>query len=599
VGGDFEKRKLLQEKLQQKDEAISERILTIQNIASKISSGDYSIRVTDEQSDNLGSLSVSLNKMAQSLERSFNDLAYKEWLQAGIAGLNEEMKGEQDIESLAAKIVEFVATYTESAAGALYLLDNKKIEFTSGYAFTPPEEKKIVETGEGIIGQCVQSKKEILVKNISSDSITINYTGGEVKPTEIIAFPLFFGNRIKGAIELASTKGFIERDLAFFKAVSHSTGIVINTAKNRQRMQELLEETQSQSEELQNINAELEAQAQKLQVSEEELKVQHEELMQANGELEERTRLLEEKNQLIAERTREIQQKAEELELSSKYKSEFLANMSHELRTPLNSILLLSRLLQENNEENLSDTQTEYATVIHSSGQGLLSLIDEILDLSKIEAGKMELEYSAVRIEEVVTHMKDLFAPQANEKKISLDFAVAENVPAIMETDPMRLEQILKNLLSNALKFTSHGTVSLSISGNNNEVMFAVKDTGIGIAKEKQALIFEAFQQADGSTRRKYGGTGLGLSISRELVRLLGGEISVMSEPGKGSTFTISLPVKKAQVKPEIKVSNTSKKENIIEKLFDEERESKGNEVRYISSFIPHSVEDDRETLTD
>ncbi len=315
----------------------------------------------------------------------------------------------------------------------------------------------------------------------------------------------------------------------------------------------MLEETQSQSEELQvqhseleNINEELKSQSQKLQVSEEELRVQQEELLQTNVELEERSTLLEERNQLIEERNKEIQIKANELELTAKYKSEFLANMSHELRTPLNSILLLSRLLVENNQENLNSEQIEYAEVIQSSGQGLLSLIDEILDLSKIESGKMEVEYQEVSLKEITNDIKALFNPVAKEKNIELRVSVAEDVPAYFETDKMRTEQILKNLISNALKSLQQKDMLRWRLQNIRLILlclyFSVKDTGIGIPADKQKLIFEAFQQADGSTRRQYGGTGLGLSISRELSRLLGGEIELRSEPDMGSEFRFIVP---------------------------------------------------------
>src|SRR6201992_2766151 len=291
---------------------------------------------------------------------------------------------------------------------------------------------------------------------------------------------------------------------------------------------------------------ELETQAEKLQVSEEELKVQQEELLQTNQELEERSRTLEEKNHLILIRNLDIQKKAEELALTTKYKSEFMANMSHELRTPLNSILLLSRLLAENSHHNLSDEQTEYARVIQNSGQGLLQLIDEILDLSRIESGKLQLEHAIVPVSEVLDDMRMLFGPIARDKNLELHILIEEGTPLQLETDKMRLEQILKNLLSNAFKFTSKGSIALKArpaAGRPQVIEFLVKDTGIGIPEDKHQLIFEAFQQADGSTRRKYGGTGLGLSISRELSRLLGGEIILRSQPDEGSEFTLRLPV--------------------------------------------------------
>src|SRR5690606_16248147 len=306
------------------------------------------------------------------------------------------------------------------------------------------------------------------------------------------------------------------------------------------------EELKSQHTELENLNSELEVQAEKLQASEEELKVQQEELKQANQELEERSRLLEERNQMISERNVEIQTKADQLAQSTKYKSEFLANMSHELRTPLNSILLLSRLMAENPGKNLTPDQIEYARVIQTSGHGLLTLIDEILDLSKIESGKMKLEYQRVSLKELVQDMQSLFNPMAAEKNIEFRTTISESCPQTIETDKLRLEQIVRNLLSNAIKFTQKGHVELNFqpeASDDGILTIQVGDTGIGIPEDKQALIFEAFQQADGSTRRKYGGTGLGLSISRELVKLLGGTISLKSETEKGSEVTIRIPM--------------------------------------------------------
>jgi CheY-like chemotaxis protein/nitrogen-specific signal transduction histidine kinase len=295
------------------------------------------------------------------------------------------------------------------------------------------------------------------------------------------------------------------------------------------------------------------------------------------------------------ERNLDIQHKSDELELSTKYKSEFLANMSHELRTPLNSILLLSRLLSENNEKNLNPEEVESAKVIQSSGNGLLSLIDEILDLSKIEAGKMDLEYARVHIAEIQEDMRSLFAPIAKDKNLELMMHIAPDVPLAVETDKMRLEQVLKNLLSNALKFTKKGSVSLKINllpENPSFLKFSVTDTGIGIPADKQALIFEAFQQADGSTRRKFGGTGLGLSISRELAKLLGGEIKVHSEPGHGSEFSIVIPVVPGMARLIMKEMN---KEDEREHEREKERSSERN--KYTVSLIPEEIPDDRSNI--
>jgi signal transduction histidine kinase/CheY-like chemotaxis protein len=391
------------------------------------------------------------------------------------------------------------------------------------------------------------------VKEILRGEWVVSFAAGDVKPRTIIAFPFFHENKLKGVIELGSLENYTDRDLEFFANISENIGTAVNSIETRNKLQELLEETQSQSEELQsqhsemeNLNLELEVQAEKLQVSEEELRVQQEELMQTNQELEERSRTLEEKNHLILLRNLDIQKKAEELALTTKYKSEFMANMSHELRTPLNSILLLSRLLSENGGQNLSADQIEYARVIQNSGQGLLQLIDEILDLSRIESGKLPLEHALVSTSEILDDMRMLFMPLAKDKNLELNFITEPDTPIQLETDKQRLGQILKNLLSNAFKFTTRGSITLRAAPSptqKNFIEFSVRDSGIGIPENKHQLIFEAFQQADGSTRRKYGGTGLGLSISRELSKLLGGDIRLSSVIDEGSEFTVSIPL--------------------------------------------------------
>jgi signal transduction histidine kinase/CHASE3 domain sensor protein/DNA-binding response OmpR family regulator len=556
---DYRQRAMLQDQLQQKDIDISKRIEVIQGIAEKVSQGNYSIRVDDESKDLLGSLSGSLNKMSESLDYSFKTLGDKEWLQAGVAGLSQQMVGEQDVDELVSSIINYTTEYSGSKIGALYLYNENSNELVlkSSYALTEDSGKRI-GAGEGVVGQAAQQRKMLIVEGLSESNFTISTTAGDIIPSSIIAIPLLYEKSLKGVLELGTLTGYTENHRLFFESVMEQTGVAINASQSRRKLQELLEETQSQSEELQvqhseleNINEELKAQSQKLQVSEEELKVQQEELMQTNIELEERTTLLEEKNQMIEERNEEIQQKAKELAITTKYKSEFLANMSHELRTPLNSILLLSRLMSENNQENLSSEQIEYAQVIQNSGQSLLSLIDEILDLSKIEAGKMHMEFQDIAVREITNDLRSLFAPVAKEKNIDFTINIAEDVPARIETDKMRIQQILKNLISNALKFTAKGSVHLNIrkhDKNDSVIVFAVKDTGIGIPQDKQRLIFEAFQQADGSTRRQFGGTGLGLSISRELSRLLGGQIELSSEPGKGSEFRLLVPLSKPNI---------------------------------------------------
>ncbi len=556
VHNDYLERSALYAELQQKDADISRRIVIIGGIAEKISEGNYRTRVSADEKDSLGELAGALNKMAESLEYSFGLLSDKEWLQTGIAGLNDEMVGETDLHKLVTNVTHFIAGYTRSKVGALYLLDpaSETLTLKGQYALRAEgSHRQLIRMGEGIVGQVASKGKKILVRDIASNDWVVSFTAGDLRPRNIIAVPFFHEKRVKGVIELGSMEDYAARDMEFLGSIADNIGTAIYSIETRIRLQELLEETQAQTEELQaqqgeleHLNMELEMQAERLQVSEEELKVQQEELMQTNQELEERSRSLEEKNQLVLFRNLEIQKKAEELALSTKYKSEFMANMSHELRTPLNSILLLSRLLSENGNLNLSADQIEYARVIQNSGHGLLQLIDEILDLSRIEAGKLPLEHTIVPVAEIVEDMRSLFAPIARDKNLGLNLVTFEGTPANFETDKLRLEQILKNLLANAFKFTSTGSVTLTAgpsAGQPNFIEWTVRDTGIGIPDDKHQLIWEAFQQADGSTRRKYGGTGLGLSISRELARLLGGEITLQSRPGEGSEFTVKVPL--------------------------------------------------------
>lgn len=590
---DYTERLKLQKELEKSEQDTAERIRVISDVASQVSKGNYDIRVEEDASDALGSVVVSLNNMASSLGTSFTTLSNKEWLQTGIAELNKVMIGEKNLEKLTKDIIEYVSVYTESSAGALYLLKGEELHFSAGYSYIPSNDRQYLRIGEGLTGQAVASKK-MMVLDAGQEDITISYALGEMRPTSIVGIPLI-NEKVSGVIELASLQPFCERNIEFLETASNNISIAIKAAQNRKRVQELLEETQAQSEELkaqhtelEGMNAELETQTEKLQASEEELRVQQEELQQTNEELAERSVLLEEKNN-------EILKKSEDLETTTRYKSEFLANMSHELRTPLNSILLLSRLLSENNDENMNPEQIEFAKVIQSSGNGLLGLIDEILDLSKIEAGKMELELLDISTQEITASMKDLFTEVAKEKNI--DFRIEEShAPLVIKSDKMRLEQILKNLISNALKFTSEGSVTLSVTKHptdDKQICFAVKDTGIGIPREKQYNIFEAFQQADGSTKRKYGGTGLGLSISRELAKLLKGEIVLQSTVNEGSTFTLMIPIIGS-----FSAQNLENKEAFAEKATQDEIK-KAEEGKYLSLVIPEDVPDDRESISE
>lgn len=600
VSQDYNEKNQLTSALELKNEETENRLIAIEKVAAQISAGDYNVLLDQNAKDSLGSVALPLNQMAESLQNSFKTLEEKEWLSSAIAKLNARTMGEKSIEKLSTDVLESIIESTESNFAALYLLEeDNKLHLRGSYALTDSGLNRVFKTGEGIIGEAFRSSKQIKVENIQDGESTISYASGNTKPKNIIALPITRYNFPIGVIEIGTTKEFSEQEIEFLTSVSGNIGLAFYSAQSRIKMQELLEETQAQSEELQtqhseleNINAELEAQSQKLLASEEELRVQQEELMQSNQELEERTSLLEEKNALIEQHNIDIQQKSRELEQSTKYKSEFLANMSHELRTPLNSILLLSKLMADS--DDLDEQYVEYAEVMQSSGQGLLTLIDEILDLSKIESGKMTLEISEVPLEEITTDMKMLFNPVAKQKNLALNIEIEPETSQILNTDKLRLEQVLKNLLSNAIKFTSEGSITLNVSTDEakEKIFFKVIDTGIGIAKDKLKMVFEAFQQADGSTQRKYGGTGLGLSISRELARLLGGQIELKSTEGVGSEFTLIVPV-------DLEEAPIEEIEPVPEKVVYPVVEAPKQPERYIADRIPQAIPDDRENIVE
>ncbi|TLV03245.1 response regulator [Dyadobacter luticola] len=575
------------------------RIGHIEEVTRQVSAGDFTVRSQDDKEDELGRISVALNAMTESLASTISDLTTRNWLQTGTVKISDAIRGERIVKKLASNLLNALTDYTGAQLATIYILDNDwNFRLTASYAVQNAPE--VILAGEGLTGQVIATMKPMIVRNVPENYLKVKSSLGNSTPGALAILPLTYAYECIGVIELAYLQAPGETEVKFLEDNLEAMATGINSAMDYLKLQNFLEETQAQAEELQtqhneleNLNAELEAQSQKLQASEEELRVQQEELQQTNEELEERSGLLEEKNL-------EIQKKAEELELTTRYKSEFLANMSHELRTPLNSILLLSRLLAENDDKNLNAEQIEYATVIQSSGNGLLGLIDEILDLSKIEAGKMELDYVSVSVKEIAEDMKALFAPVAREKALDFDIQVAPGVPTLIVTDKMRLEQIIKNLLSNALKFTSKGSVRMDVKlrdDSNNMICFLVKDTGIGVAADKQAQIFEAFQQADGSTKRKYGGTGLGLSISRELVKLLGGEISLTSVVNEGSEFTIIIPIS-----PEHALNDPENANFVLKPTVADEsrlRKISIKDPQYISTVIPENIPDDRNEITE
>ncbi|GAA4419788.1 hypothetical protein GCM10023187_54440 [Nibrella viscosa] len=580
------------------------RISQMEGVTRTIASGDYSVRSQDDRDDELGRISIALNQMAKALEQTFTELQNREWLQTGSVTLSNAIRGERNPERLAGRLIDTLANYLNAPMGTVYLTQNDSDQYTLAGSYAVRQAPALIRTGEGLVGQAIAQQKLIVVDDLPADYPRISSSLGETRPTAVAITPLVYGNDCLGAVELGLLRKPSSLEIALLENNQESLAIGLNAALSYGRLQHLLNETQTQAEELQAqqteleaVNAELEAQTQRLQISEEELRVQQEELQQANSELEERGSMLEEKN-------KEIQKKAGELEQTNRYKSEFLANMSHELRTPLNSILLLSRLLAENADGNLNADQTEYARVIQASGNGLLSLIDEILDLSKIEAGQMKLDYQDVPVTDLTDELNALFGVMAREKGLAFSISVNPDMPATLLTDRQRLGQILKNLLANALKFTAAGSVTLRMRRHPHQagqLSFTVNDTGIGIPPEKQPLIFEAFQQADGSTKRKYGGTGLGLSISRELAKLLGGDITLTSEPGKGSEFTLHLPV--SSLNPARPVNTGTYAERPPQPATDLPiptiQPAPAKPDRYLSTVIPPPVPDDRATLTE
>ncbi len=607
---DLLRRDKLEKELKAKDLEISNRVNVIQQVASRVSNGDYNQRLVDTYDGDLGDLVESLNHMTDSLKESFDKINQSDWHQKGLALINESLVGNKSVSHVTIDSLNQLIEYGNCTNGAVYLFEDGVLRLTTAFGLES-NMKQTFEPGEGMVGQVFMQKTPKVYNDLDENDFAVSFASGKVKINGIVLIPIILNNDCIGILELSSNTNFNPDQIEYFVESCRNIAIALNAAKGREKEQRLLEETQAQSEELQvqhseleNLNTELEAQAQKLQASEEELKVQQEELMQTNTELEERSKLLEEKNHLIAQRNSEIQKKAEELELSTKYKSEFLANMSHELRTPLNSILLLSRLMAENSDDNLNEDQIESAKVIQSSGTSLLTLIDEILDLAKIESGKMSLEYQEVFFEDVVKDLKNLMGPVAKNKGIQFNINIENDLSKTIETDRLRLDQVLRNLLSNAIKFTREGSVNLNIKQdpkNEDLIIFSVKDTGIGIPEEKQLVIFEAFQQADGSTQRKFGGTGLGLSISREIAKLLGGELVVKSELNEGSEFSLIIP------KDELSKINKIQKNEILDQvIYDEDIEEVKSIIDYneygittpINDLqIPEDVDDDRNNI--
>ncbi|KAF7781352.1 hypothetical protein PRUB_b0541 [Pseudoalteromonas rubra] len=548
---------------------MTETLRAITRHAKEIEKGDYTQDFTPKGAQDL--LGIALNAMTKNLRKAYQLSQAQTWLKAGQADIAERLTGNQSVVQIYQIACDFCTGYLEAEVGAFYAAQGETFQLKASYAYQCRNtENTEFKLGEGLVGQAALESKLLYLRELPEDhvSILVDSGLGHSAARHVVAMPVKDRRQneaVLAVIVVASVKPFSAESIELLELCADSIAQAIASAQSRGRLQELLDESQQQAEELESqqqdlkaANEELEQQTQELKRSEEELREQRSRLTQTNTELTERTDTLQKQKVEIENARIELQHRAEQLAASSKYKSEFLANMSHELRTPLNSLLLLSQSLARNSEGNLSDDQLEDIEVIYNGGQSLLTLINEILDLSKVEAGKLKLISDRVDLHGFVARLKRQFEPLAKEKNLDFKVSISALAPKDIETDELRLEQILRNLLSNAFKFTDQGHVELCIEPLAGDVQFSnleqtpddclsfvVKDTGIGIEPDKQQAIFEAFQQADGSTSRAFGGTGLGLTISREFSKLLGGEIHLTSELGAGSTFSLYIPCQK------------------------------------------------------
>lgn len=572
------------------------------DVANTIAKGNWDRVIEVRSTDETGMLLSAIRSMRDILKQGREQDQRQERMANLLAEINDKLRGELDLQQLGSNLLSYLVPALDAQLGAFYVFDDaeQKLRLSSSYGLT--QRKNLANDyalGDSLVGQSALEKQQILLTQVPDNYLTVQSATGEATPRTVVVTPILHENELKGVLELAAFRVLSEDDMEVLNRAVNAIAIAIQSAQSRVKLRLMLDQTrlqaeelelqkvalgkvnddlegqamdlaasesrlQHQQEELKAINEELEAQTQALRASEESLQAQQEELRVTNEELEAQAKMLAEqkgqmsiKNAELEKLHKELSDKLRELELSSKYKSEFLSTMSHELRTPLNSILILSNSLAANKKGNLEDKQIEHAQVIHSAGNDLLSLINDILDISKIEEGKMDVIIDDISTQELGEHFRRNFTHVAESKGVYFKVEVDETLPPHFYTDRQRVEQIIKNLLSNALKFTTEGGVTLTISRPSKEEMLpthtmdmettiklAVSDTGIGIPEDKQRLIFEAFQQADGTTSRKFGGTGLGLTISRELARLLKGEIGLYSAgQGQGSTFTLYLPV--------------------------------------------------------
>ncbi len=491
---------------------LTSQVRAIADVATAVTEGDLTRQVGVQASGEVAVLKDKLNEMIRNLRETTRQNTEQDWLKTNLERFARMLQGHRDLGTVTNMILSELAPLVSAQHGAFYALtshaeyEEPVLQRQAGYGLMPaPGISERFALGEGLVGQCALEGRRILLTNVPPDYVRINSGLGDSPPLNIIVLPILFEGSVRAVVELASFSVFSATHQAFLDQLTESIGIVLNTIEANALTETLLEQSQSQAHELRARNQEVE----------------------------------------LAKRL--VEEKAEQLALSSSYKSEFFANMSHELRTPLNSLLILARELQDNEQKNLTEMQVQYASVIHSSGTDLLGLLNDILDLAKVESGTVVLEIGRLPLDEFLEAIERDFRPVADQKRVAFTVERAAGVPPAIVTDSRRLRQVLKNLLSNAFKFTDQGEVRLRVSAEAHPVLggvtaFSIVDTGIGITTEMQQRMFEAFAQADGTTAREYGGTGLGLSISRELVRLLGGEITLASEPERGSTFTVHLP---------------------------------------------------------
>jgi HAMP domain-containing protein/signal transduction histidine kinase/CheY-like chemotaxis protein len=534
---------------------LTNQVRSIAEVATAVTKGDLTRSIAVEASGEMAALKDTINEMISNLKEQTLKNAEQDWLKTNLARFSRMLQGERDLATVSNLIMSELAPLVNAQYGVFYVTkreeDETKLELVASYgAENSNELKQEFHLREGLIGQAAADRRPILLKEVPSDFIRVGSGLGHAAPANVNILPALFEDEVKAVIELASFNEFNETHQNFLDQLMESVGIVLNTIAATMRTEGLLKQSQLLTQELQARQTELTRKQQELHAT-------NEELQEKAQLLENEKKQVETKNLEIEMARRALEEKAEQLALTSKYKSEFLANMSHELRTPLNSLLILSKLLSDNAQGNLNDKQIEFARTINSAGSDLLNLINDILDLSKVESGTVTIEVGDMPVQHLKQHMERTFRQLAADKGLDFKVKFDPKLPETVRTDEKRLQQIVLNLLSNAFKFTSKGSVTLGVrlankgwnpthsvlSNATRAVEISVTDTGIGIPEDKQKLIFEAFQQADGTTSRKYGGTGLGLSISREIARLLGGELQVRSKPGEGSTFTLYVPL--------------------------------------------------------